>query len=76
MRNNLCYVVTVFEDVDVERSPGASVGTSDADTVPNSPSSLDSLVFRLSTTENWAIVCRTPRKRGILKEFTDSDDSC
>ncbi|XP_063832642.1 uncharacterized protein LOC135081783 [Ostrinia nubilalis] len=54
----------------------ASVGTAEADTVPNSLSSLDSLVFRRSTTENWANVCRTPRKREYFnKEITDSDAS-
>lgn len=49
------------------------IGTPDADTVPNSPSSMDFLdLSRLSTAKNLADMCRTPRKRqSYIFDHTD-----
>lgn len=77
------YIVTVMEGP-LDENPellgqlyfDGIIGTPDADTVPNSPSSMDSLdLSRLSTAKNLADMCRTPRKRQYyICDHTDESD--
>lgn len=71
------YIVTVMERP-LDKNPelldqlyyDARIGTPDADTVPNSPSSI-----RLSTAKNLADMCRTPRKwQYYICDHTDESD--
>lgn len=77
------YIVTVMERP-LDKNPelldqlyfDARIGTPDADTVTNSPSSMDSLdPSRLSTVKNLADMCRTPSKGNIIQcDHTDESD--